>query len=432
LKATWRSLGFALTVLCAVPQEHEHPAGAPEKLGTIHFVTSCSAAAQPPFDRAAALLHSFEFARAIAAFDGVLSGDPGCAIAAWGIALSRWGNPFATGIKPAAALTQGREAVDRARRIGPKTERERAYIDAVSRLYEDVDTRDQRGRVLAYRDAMKSVAERYPQDTEAKIFYALSLASSAEPTDKTYTSQLVAGAMLDRFFAQQPDHPGLAHYIIHSYDVPPLAPRALDAARRYAKIAPSAPHALHMPSHTFTRVGSWQESIDTNVLSAAAAQRDGVVGEQLHATDYQMYAYLQTAQDAAAKRLLDSLPETASRFDENAPGSAAPASVGVFVLAAMPARWALERRAWAEAAVLQPRESRYPYSEAMTYFARALGAAHTGDFAAAESAIASLQQIRDGLAQAREAYWAEQAEIQRIGAHAWLLFAQGAQVRRAG
>jgi len=419
---------LGLTLLLAAPaltQEHQHPSAPGEKLGTVHFPTSCTAAAQPQFDRGVALLHSFEFASAIDAFHLTLATDPTCAIAQWGIALSRWGNPFAPGIRPVAQLERGRDAVDRARVIRARTEREQSYIDAVSKLYGDFEKTDQRDRVLAYRDAMAALAGRYRDDSEATIFYALSLAGSAEPTDKTYASQLKAGAMLEELLAAHPDHPGLAHYIIHSYDVPPLATRALDAARRYAKIAPSAPHALHMPSHTFTRVGSWQESIDTNILSATASRRDHAVSEELHATDYQMYAYLQTAQDGAAKRLLDSLSEIASRFDENAIGSAAPGSAGVFALAAVPARWALERRAWAEAASLQPSPSGFPYTEAMTYFARALGATHTGDIATAQSAIDALQQLRDRLSQAHEAYWVEQVDIQRIGAHAWLALAQG-------
>ena len=213
---------------------------------------------------------------------------------------------------------------------------------------------------------------------EASIFYALALAQAVPPTDKTYADLLKAGAILEPLFAEHPDHPGLAHYIIHSYDVPPLAPRALDAARRYAQIAPSAPHALHMPSHTFTRLGYWQESIDTNIASAAAAKRDGATAEELHATDYQMYAYLQTGQDAAARRLLDSLPRSPRASIRTPSASAAPGVAGVFALAAIPARWALERRAWAEAARLEPRPSRFPHTEAMTYFARGLGAARRG------------------------------------------------------
>lgn len=419
---------LACTLLLGVPgliQEHQHALTPGEKLGTVHFVTSCASSAQPQFDRAVALLHSFEFASAINACNLTLKADPACGIALWGIALSHWGNPFAAGIKPDTQLRQGREALERAKTIRVGTDRERAYLEAVSKLYGDFEHVDQRARLQRYRDAMAALAARYREDDEATIFYALSIAQSAEPTDKTYASQLKAGAMLEQLFAAHPDHPGLAHYIIHSYDVPPLASRALDAARRYAKIAPTAPHALHMPSHTFTRVGSWQESIDTNILAAAAARRDHATGEELHTTDYQMYAYLQTAQDAAAKQLLDALPEIASRFDQDAIGSAAPASAGVFALAAIPARWALERRAWAEAASLQPRATRFPYAEAMTYYARAIGAAHTGDTSTAQSAIDALQQIGDQLLRAHEDYWAEQVTIQRYGAHAWLTLAKG-------
>jgi hypothetical protein len=425
------AIGAALALTFAVhaaTQDHAHPtspASPAEKLGTVRFSTSCSPAAQLPFNRAVALLHSFQFAAAIDAFGTVLKTDSSCATAHWGIALSRWGNPFAAGIRPPTQLQLGRDAVQRARAIGAKTERERAYIEAVARLFTDFEKVDQRARLLAYRDAMGDLSARHADDREASIFYALALAASEEPTDKTYSSRLKAGAILEKLFAKLPDHPGLAHYIIHSYDVPALADDALDAARRYSKIAPSAPHALHMPSHTFTRVGYWQESIDTNVASAAAARREASTAEELHAMDYQTYAYLQTAQDAAAKRVLDSLGEVASRFDPDAVGSAAPGSAGVFALAAIPARYAVERRAWAEAARLEARPSRFPYAEAMTYFARALGAAHTGDTATARSAVEALGQIRDRLTQAREDYWAEQVEIERQGAAAWLAWAEG-------
>ena len=215
-----------------------------------------------------------------------------------------------------------------------------------------------------------------------RSFYALPIAAAAAPTDKTYADQLKAGAILEKLIASQPDHPGLAHYIIHSYDVPPLADRALDAARRYAKIAPSAPHALHMPSHTFTRVGAWQESIDTNIASAKAARRDGSTAEELHAMDYRIYAYLQTGAGRRGAPILDALPEVKARFDPDAIGSAAPGSAGVFALAAIPARYALERGAWADAAKLVPQPSRFLYPDALTYFAKALGAARTGDAAA--------------------------------------------------
>jgi hypothetical protein len=407
----------------AIAQDHDHALA--EKLGTVAFATSCSATAQPQFNRAVALLHSFEFLRAIDGFGATLTADPSCAMAEWGIALSRWSNPFAVGVRPAAPLRLGRDAVARARTIGPKTDRERAYIDAVARLYADFETSDQTVRVIGYRDEMGKVAAAYPDDTEATIFYALAIAAAASPTDTTFADQRKAGAMLEALIAHQPDHPGLAHYIIHSYDAPPLADRALEAARRYATIAPSAPHALHMPSHTFTRLGYWQESIETNTASGAAAKRDGSVAEELHTMDYRIYAYLQTAQDRGARQMLDALPEVAARFDPNAVGSAAPGSAGVFALAAIPARYALERGAWAEAAALEPHPSKFPYADALTFFARAIGAARIGEIATVRSSMDALEKIKRELLEMKEAYWAGQAEIQRLSASAWLAFAEG-------
>jgi PAS domain S-box-containing protein len=417
-----------LSLVAAGPllaQQHEHGSAANEKFGSVSFSTSCRAAAAPLFNRAVALLHSFEFGRAIEAFNAALKADPSCAMAEWGVALSSWGNPFAPGRRPAAALRQGLDAVNRAKTIGLKTAREQAYVDAVSQLYAGFETVDQPSRVLRYRDAMATVAASNPNDSEAAIFHALAIAVAAPPTDKTYADLVKAGAILEKIIASQPDHPGLAHYIIHSYDVPRLADQALEAARRYAKIAPSAPHALHMPSHTFTRVGYWQESIDTNIASAATAKRGGATAEELHAMDYQAYAYLQTAQDRAARGILDQLPEVKVRFDPEAVGSAAPGSAGVFALAAIPARYALERGAWADAAALVPDPSRYPYADALTYFARALGAARTGDAAGARAAIDALSTIKDRLAEQKEAYWAEQADIQRRSASAWLALLEG-------
>src|ERR1700722_8717934 len=214
-------------------QEHEHENG--EKLGAVHFTTSCNEGAQKEFDRAVALLHSFQFSRAIQGFNAARKSDAFCGIAYWGKAA------------------------------GARTERERAYIAAVGKLYSDFERTPQQARLIAYRDAMQQIAGKYPEDVEGQIFYALALAASEEPTDKTYAGRLKAGAMLEKLFEEEPAHPGLAHYIIHTYDVPPLAARALKAARRYSEIAPDAPHALHMPSHTFTRTGYWQESIDSNV-----------------------------------------------------------------------------------------------------------------------------------------------------------------------
>ncbi len=424
--APWAAVLLLVAASGVLAQEHQHASGGGEKLGTVNFATSCSAAAQPQFNRAVALLHSFQFGAAIEGFNATLATDASCGIASWGIALSHWGNPMAAGLKPTGQLEKGRDTVARGRATGARTARERAYLEAAARLYQDFEKTEQRARVLAYESAMAQVAAAYPDDTEAQIFYALALAAAADPADKTYARQLKAGAILEKMFAQQPEHPGLAHYIIHAYDVPPLAGRALAAARRYAQIAPSAPHALHMPSHTFTRVGSWQESIDTNIAAAAAARREGQTGEELHASDYQAYAYLQSGQDEAARRLLASLPEIAARLGAPAAGSgAASAPAAFFALAAIPARYALERGAWADAARLEPRPSAFPYTEAITWFARGLGAAHNGDPAGARAAAAALAQLRDRLTQANETYWALQVEIQRRDVAAWMALAEG-------
>jgi hypothetical protein len=320
------SILFVLAASPSPAQEHQHANG--ERLGSVNFVTSCNEAAQKDFNSAVALLHSFQFSRAIARFNAVLVQDPACGIAYWGISLSNWSNPFAAGTKNAGQLQLGREAAGRGTSVGSKTERERSYIAAVSELYTDFDSRPQRARILAYRDAMARVAAKYPQDHEAQIFYALALAASEDPADKTYAGRLKAGAILEKLFEREPTHPGLAHYIIHTYDVPALAGQALVAAQRYAKIAPDAPHALHMPSHTFTRLGYWQESIDSNVAAAASARREAQTAEELHASDYEIYAYLQTAQDDAAGRIANSLPEIASLWRRSRPASRWNARIG--------------------------------------------------------------------------------------------------------
>ncbi len=421
---------LTLPAVAAYPQGHAHPpAGSAEKLGTVHFSTSCSPDVAPRFDRAVALLHSFEFGESIRAFNEVLAADSTCAMAHWGIALSRWTNPMVAGNLPVARLRQGRQAADAAIRLGSRaSERERGYIHAVSQLYEDFENRDQRTRVLAYERAMHELATRYPEDTEATIFHALALGAAAPPTDKTYANQLKAGRALEVLWTNQPNHPGLAHYIIHVYDYPPLAGKAREAARRYASIAPSAAHALHMPSHTFTRVGMWRQSVRANDRSRKAALATGSIAEALHAADYSMYAHLQMGRNREAKAILDGLPALAARFDPNAITGAAPGSAGVFALAAIPARWALERRAWKEAAALVPSASDYPHTEAMTYFARALGGARTRDLATARAAIDSLASIQRSLAQKGEAYWAEQVAIQQLAAQAWLDLAEQRKV----
>jgi hypothetical protein len=374
--------------------------GSGEKLGAVHFSTSCNEGAQKEFDRSVALLHSFQFSKAIQGFNAALKNDATCGIAYWGIALSRWSNPFAAGMKDTSQLQEGRESARRGKTTGAKTERERAYIAAVASLYSDFENTPQRERLIEYRDAMSEVASKYPTDQEAQIFYALAVAASEDPSDKTYAGRLKAGAILERLFEEEPNHPGLAHYIIHTYDVPPLASRALDAARRYSEIAPDAPHALHMPSHTFTRTGYWQDSIDSNVAAAAAAKREGQTAEELHASDYETYAYLQTGQDEAARRVVHSLPE-------------------------IPARYALERGDWKQATQLTPRETPFPYTEAMTWFARGLGFARIGQAAAAYESATNLKQIRERLSKSGENYWGQQVEIQELEVRAWATLAEG-------
>jgi tetratricopeptide (TPR) repeat protein len=415
---------FILMAPRILAQEHQHCSG--EKLGTVHFATSCNEPAQKEFSRAVALLHSFQFSRAIEGFNAALREDAACGIAYWGIALSDWSNPFAPGMKDKSQLQAGRESTERGKTVGAKTERDREYLAAVGKLYSDYEGTPQRARLIAYRDAMGEVATKYSDDHEAQIFYALAIAASEDPADKTYAGRLKAGAILEKLFEEEPTHPGLAHYIIHTYDAPALAGRGLVAARRYSEIAPDAPHALHMPSHAFTRTGYWQESIDSNVAAAAAARREGQTVEELHSSDYEIYADLQTGQDEAARRIVDSLPEIASRFDPKAvlSGAGSP-STGYFALAAIPARYALERRDWKQAAQLPLRETPFPHTDAMTWFARGLGAARLGQARAANESATALQQIRDRLVKAGENYWGLQVEIQELAVRAWAALAEG-------
>ena len=394
---------------------------AAEKLGTVHFETSCSAAVTRDFDRAMALLHSFEFQTAIAGFEHVLKGDPGCGIAAWGIAMSVWGNPFA-GLRAPRVIQDGQAAVDRAQTIGAKTAREREFIDAVALLYRNANVNDQRTRTMAYEQEMERIATKYPDDPEAAAFYALAIDQNALPTDKTFANQLKAAAILERLFRIEPDHPGVTHYLIHSYDTPPLAARGLPYARRYAELAPDAPHALHMPAHTFTRVGLWQESIDTNIRSHDAALQRGEPGEALHAMDYMVYAYLQTAQDTAAKRVVDELAEMIAK---QPPSATAPGISGGFSAVAIPARYALERNRWSAAINLTARPAAQPYIEAMSHFARAMGGAHLERLDILKTELDQLAMLRDREIVAKDLYWTTQVEIQRQIVEAWLLWVQG-------
>jgi len=426
----------ALVVAVAASAAAQPARAGGERLGKVHFQTSCAAGVTEEFDHAMALLHSFEFPDATAGFKKVLEGDPTCGIAQWGIAMATWGNPFG-GLRPPRVLQDGLAAAEKAQTIGAKTDREREYIAAVQLIYKDAATLDQRARTLAYEKAMEQLHNRYPDDREAAAFYALSIDQTAPPTDKTYANQLKAAAILEQLYKVEPDHPGVTHYLIHSYDVPALAPRALPYARKYANLAPDAPHALHMPAHTFTRVGSWQESIDTNIRSHDVAMQRGDFGEGLHAWDYEMYAYLQTAQDAAARQILEGLPPILARAPApaggrgdmpNMPGMPAGGPAGLaggWAAMAIPARWAVERGAWAEAAALPVHASPQPYVEAITRFARALGAARSGKPDAAKPEIEQLAALHEKEVQAKDAYWTTQLDIQRQAAEAWMLWAEG-------
>ena len=415
-----------LLALIAVPLRSQEQAPPAERLGSVHFTTSCDSRVTAEFDRAIALLHSFEFATAVRSFETVIASDSTCAMAWWGIALSRWTNPMTVNRRSPASIAGGAAAVRSAERLrAHATDRERAYVAAVGELYRADERPDQRARVIEYEKAMASVTAAYPADTEAMILHALALVGAAAPEDKTYANQLRAGAILEEIFAKKPAHPGLAHYIIHAYDVPALAGRAAEAANRYAQIAPSAAHALHMPSHTFTRIGRWDDSERTNRRSMETAIPAGQLAEALHAADYMLYADLQLGRDSAAAELLSRIPALEARFDPKAVTGAAPGSAGVFALAAMPARFALERNAWSEASSLPVRHSDFPYTEAMTYFAHAIGAARDGQPALASGALDSLVAIRLRLVASGESYWAEQVAIQTLAARAWTEQAAG-------
>jgi tetratricopeptide (TPR) repeat protein len=407
----------------ALAQHDQHGGAPPDDIGAAHvkFENSCATEVRADFNKGVALLHSFWFPQATATFDSILTRDANCAMAYWGKALSSWANPFG-GIKNQKVVELTRLSIEKAKTTGSPTPRERGFIDAVALLTTDTTPGTHVARIAAYESGMATVVKEYPNDDEAKMFYALAINQTAPPTDKTYAKQLQAAAILEPLFKKMPEHPGLAHYIIHAYDAPPLAERALVAARRYASLAPAVPHALHMPSHTFTRVGSWKESIETNRRSAEAARKDKGAGEELHALDYQAYAYLQLGQDKATKAVVD---HAVSILGGEQGAAAGAAGAGAYAVNAIPARYALERGAWAEAAQLTPRPGNVPYAEAISYFARAVGAARSGNPDAAAADISKLADLRDKMKSMQDAYWTEIVDIQRRIALAWVAFAGG-------
>jgi tetratricopeptide (TPR) repeat protein len=404
-------------------EEHAgHASG--QTFGSVHFETSCSAAVGRDFDRAVAMLHSFFYPETEKAFRGVAEREPSCAMAYWGVAISQRPNPLITPLQP-QLLKQGWEAIQQARAAPPGTEREREWIEALALYFQNYDTVDQRTRTAQYEAAMARIHARHPSDREAAIFHALSMLEGVDLTDKTYAKQLKAAAVLERLQKAQPDHPGIAHYLIHSYDYAPIAERGLPAARRYAALAPSAPHALHMPSHTFSTLGMWHDAIKSN-LAADAAQRayaasvnpgtaanPAAIMARYHGLDFLTNAYLQLAQDRAAQAIVDGRNSVASL----------PTGVGMTTataFAAIPVRYAFERGAWKEAAVLQPLKSPFKQADAIIWFGRAIGSARSGDIPAAKQDLQQLARLHDELTVDGDPYWAEQVAIQQAAASAWI------------
>ena len=401
-------LGSAIPLFGAT---HEHDMGgtAPARLGQVHFKVECNAAAQKEFDLAMAYYHSFAWHRYEAPLERALKADPTCGMAHWARALSILDNPFTwPGILSAARLNDAQAALDAARKAGLKSQRERDYVEALAVFLNDRDKVNHRTRAQAFEKSMGEVASRYPEDSEASILHALILSANFDPADRKYTNQLKAAQILEPIFKRQPEHPGVAHYLIHSYDYPPIASQGLEAARRYARIAPDATHALHMPSHIFTRVGNWRESVEANRASAAAATDKTF--DKLHAYDYMVYAHLQLAQDRAAQAVLADARKVPHLIDHFA---------FAYAIAAMPARMALERGEWKGAAnlPLYPAADgypwkKYPQAEAVNAYARGVGAAMMKDAAAAQTEVQRLHALRDAATALKIGYWVEQIDIQ--------------------
>jgi len=381
-----------------------------DKLGKVTFPTSCDAKVQAQFERGVAMLHSYWFTEARKVFDGVLQQDPSCAIAYWGLAVNYLGNSLAAAPSP-NDMTAASEALDKARAIGAKTQRERDWIEAIGVYYRDADKVALNTRLAAYTKAMEQLTQRYPDDFEAWTYYALTLQASASKNDKTYASQLKSAEILERLFKQNPDHPGVAHYLVNAYDYPPLADKGIKIAVAYGRIAPAAPHARHMPSHIYSMVGMWEESIASN-RSAIEIQPD-----YYHATDFMVYAHLQLAQDAKAKALVDTIATLPRVESGSIPGFTA--------IAAVPARYVLERGDWAGAAALPVVSTGRPQADSLVRFTRGLGMARSGDLAGAKREIQAMQELRAALEKSNQGYWADRTEEQMLAVSAWVAYAAG-------
>jgi tetratricopeptide (TPR) repeat protein len=359
--------------------------------------------------------HSFWYSAAQEIFEEVAKADPNCAMAYWGVALSLLNNPHAA--IPAPNLAPGLAAIQKAKAVGAKTDRERAYIDALALMYVDYDKLTHNQRIQLFLGAMEKLATKYPNDDEAQIAYAITLNTSASPTDKSYAQQSKGAAILEPISKRLPQHPGVTHYLIHLYDYPATAEKGLDAANRYAKIAPAAPHAQHMPSHIYTRVGYWRESVASNIASVKAAQIDKSLGDQLHGQDYMVYAYLQLAQDNEARAVIDNMLTIK--------GYSPSLRAATFAITASPARYMMERGDWKGALDLQVRPTGTAFVDAITHFARAVGAARSGKPDAAKIEIDKIAELREKTRETKDAYWTEQVDIQWQVATAWMFHAQG-------
>jgi tetratricopeptide (TPR) repeat protein len=426
-----KRLVLLLTVLffcaCAAPADddaHHHEDVTPEQLGTVHFPTSCIIQVQGQFERGVALLHSFWYEDAEKQFNQIVQEDPRCAMAHWGVAMSLWHELWNQPDRK--TIKKGLAEVKKAEKMHSTDDRERGYISAIAAFYSGSKHRDSHDRALAYTKVMETNYQHHPEDREGAAFYALALLASA-PEDTTFANQKKAGAILETLFAEEPNHPGIAHYIIHSYDSPQLAEMGLPAARAYAKIAPAAPHALHMPSHIFARLGLWQDDIDSNLASIAATRKTAAMhmgGEshQFHAMDFLEYAYLQSGREADAQRLIDEV-KAMPEMKDNMYGSDFDPRIDSLVV--FSARYDLELHHWSDAASLALVPGAGPSDNAITYWARAIGAARSGNPAEARNDIAEIVSIHKTLVRQKRHFFADYVDSDRKEAEAWLAYAEG-------
>jgi len=413
---------FTLPAFADDMQHHEDLT--PEQVGSVHFPVSCSANVQKPFERGVALLHSFWYEEAEKEFEQIAKDDPHCAMAHWGVAMSLWHQLWN---RPSQEyLHRGAQEVKDAQALHAKTPRERDYIAALGEFYFKSDKLGHDARATAYSNAMQRMYERYPDDHEAAAFYALSLLASEPDNDTTFANRKKAAAVLEKLFAEDPNHPGVAHYLIHTYDKPQLAELGLPAARRYAQIAPAAPHALHMPSHIFARLGLWQDDINSNLASVAATRKTAAMhmgGEshQFHAMDFLVYAYLQCGREGDAMKIIEEVKAMPPMPDAADMGM----DMHAYAMAKFPATYALEMHHWSEAAALTPPANADEGDKSITYWAKAIGSARSGDIPGAQKDIGELEAIEKNLMAENKKYFAGIVTDSRHEAEAWLAFADG-------